>query len=225
MSTLFYYIYFYLEGKCFIVLCWLLLYNVNQVISIHMAPPPWIPLPPTPSLLQALHVSRWTPVLYRNVPLAIDFTYGNVYVGEGNGNPLQYSCLKNPMDRGAWWATVHGVAKSRTWLSIWAQYVCFNSSLSIRGTLSFPCWVQRLFSMSASLFLPCKKFISTIFLDSIYICINTRDLFFSFWLTSFCITSSMFSHFTRTDSDVFPSNIPLCICTTTSFSIPLLMDI
>ena len=31
--------------------------------------------------------------------------------GEGNGNPLQYSCLGNPMDRGAWWATVSGVAK------------------------------------------------------------------------------------------------------------------
>ena len=37
--------------------------------------------------------------------------------GEGNGNPLQYSCLENPMDRGAWLATVHGVAKSRTRLS------------------------------------------------------------------------------------------------------------
>ena len=37
--------------------------------------------------------------------------------GEGNGNPLQYSCLENPMDRGAWWATVHRVAKSRTRLS------------------------------------------------------------------------------------------------------------
>ena len=37
--------------------------------------------------------------------------------GEGNGNPRQYSCLENPMDREAWWATVHGVAKSRTWLS------------------------------------------------------------------------------------------------------------
>ena len=37
--------------------------------------------------------------------------------GEGNGNPLQYSCLDNPMDGGAWWATVHGVAKSRTGLS------------------------------------------------------------------------------------------------------------
>ena len=37
--------------------------------------------------------------------------------GEGNGNPLQYSCLENPMDGGAWWATVHGVAKSWTRLS------------------------------------------------------------------------------------------------------------
>ena len=37
--------------------------------------------------------------------------------GEGNGNPLQYSFLENPMDRGAWWAMVHGVAKSRTRLS------------------------------------------------------------------------------------------------------------
>ena len=37
--------------------------------------------------------------------------------GEGNGNPLQYSCLENPRDQGAWWATVHGVAKSRTQLS------------------------------------------------------------------------------------------------------------
>jgi len=33
------------------------------------------------------------------------------FPGEGNGNPLQYSCLGNPMDRGAWWAVVHGVAK------------------------------------------------------------------------------------------------------------------
>jgi len=33
--------------------------------------------------------------------------------GEGNGNPLQYSCVGNPMGRGAWWATVHGVARAR----------------------------------------------------------------------------------------------------------------
>ena len=42
--------------------------------------------------------------------------YPAVYadIGEGNGNPLQYSCLENPVDRGAWWAAVHGVAQSRT---------------------------------------------------------------------------------------------------------------
>ena len=39
------------------------------------------------------------------------------FPGEGHGNPLQYSCLENPRDRGAWWATVHGVTKSKTRLS------------------------------------------------------------------------------------------------------------
>ena len=39
------------------------------------------------------------------------------FSGEGNGNPLQYSCLENPMDGGAWWAAVHEVAKSQTQLS------------------------------------------------------------------------------------------------------------
>ena len=57
--------------------------------------------------------------------------------GEGNGNPLQYSCLGNPMDRGAWWATVHGVTKSWTRLS---RYLSFLSMLprrvSIMGNIS-----------------------------------------------------------------------------------------
>ena len=38
------------------------------------------------------------------------------FPGEGNGNPLQYSCLGNPMGRGTWWATIHGVTKSQTQL-------------------------------------------------------------------------------------------------------------
>ena len=47
--------------------------------------------------------------------------------GEGNDNPLQYSCLKNPMDRGAWWATVHGVAKSQTQLSNFTfTFICIS---------------------------------------------------------------------------------------------------
>ena len=48
------------------------------------------------------------------------------YPGEGNGNPLQYSCLENPTDREAWWATVHGVTKSQTRLSDFT----FNTLLS-----------------------------------------------------------------------------------------------
>ena len=54
--------------------------------------------------------------------------------GGGNGNPLQFSCLENPMDRGAWWATVSGVAKSQIWLK-WIS----SSSSSIS-------WVSRLIS-------------------------------------------------------------------------------
>ena len=42
--------------------------------------------------------------------------------GEGNGNPLQCSCLENPMDGGAWWATVHGVAKGQTRLSDFTRF-------------------------------------------------------------------------------------------------------
>jgi len=37
--------------------------------------------------------------------------------GDGNGNSLQYSCLENSMDRGAWWGTIHGITKSQTQLS------------------------------------------------------------------------------------------------------------
>ena len=39
--------------------------------------------------------------------------YEDLSPGDGNGNPLQYSCLGNPIDRGAWWATVHGAVRSR----------------------------------------------------------------------------------------------------------------
>ena len=56
--------------------------------------------------------------------------------GEGNGKPLQYSCLENPMDRGAWWATVHGVAKSWTRLS---------NFTSLTRKLKLPMWITSYF--------------------------------------------------------------------------------
>ena len=55
--------------------------------------------------------------------------------GEGDGTPLQYSCLENPIDIGAWWAAVHGVAKSRTRLSnfTFTERLHFHFSLSCIG--------------------------------------------------------------------------------------------
>ena len=50
---------------------------------------------------------------------------GGVVDGEGNGNPLQYSCPDNPMDGGAWWATVHGVTKSWTRLSDFTSFFMY----------------------------------------------------------------------------------------------------
>ena len=46
--------------------------------------------------------------------------------GEGNGNPLQYSCLENPVDRGAWWAAVHRVAQSQTRLKRLSMHACIG---------------------------------------------------------------------------------------------------
>ena len=48
-----------------------------------------------------------------NIEISLDSPHRNVTGGE-TGKPFQYSCLGNPMDRGAWWATVHGVAKTWT---------------------------------------------------------------------------------------------------------------
>ena len=60
--------------------------------------------------------------------------------GEGNGNPLQYSCLENPMDGGAWWATVHGVTKSRTQLSDFSSFQCAYVDPKLLIYPPFPLW-------------------------------------------------------------------------------------
>ena len=72
--------------------------------------------------------------------------------GEGQGNPLQYSCLENPMDRGVWWATVHRVTKSQTQLKQLSssnlakvrEQQSWGASGSYRADLSLPCGLQPL---------------------------------------------------------------------------------
>ena len=57
--------------------------------------------------------------------------------GEGNGNPFQYSCIENSMHGGAWWATVHGVAKSRTGLSNFIHGSSYNTSNTFFNKVNF----------------------------------------------------------------------------------------
>ena len=58
----------------------------------------------------------------------LHFHFSLLCIGEGNGTPLQYSCLENPMDGGAWYAAVHGVTKSQTWLSDFTFTFHFHAS-------------------------------------------------------------------------------------------------
>ena len=64
--------------------------------------------------------------------------------GRGHGNPLQYSCVENPMDRGAWWATVHGVVKIRTQLSDWADTHFYQQSFHGSLGVFVACTIIRL---------------------------------------------------------------------------------
>ena len=62
--------------------------------------------------------------------------------GEGNGNPLQYSCLENPMDRGAWLATVHGVTKKESEATSLSPSKAFEE-LEVKSTLPAATWWQN----------------------------------------------------------------------------------
>ena len=77
---------------------------------------------------QERFVTSFILILYICLILLPDILFSCSYccchLGEGNGNPLQYSCLENPRDRGAWWAAFHGVTKSQTRLNDQAHCCC-----------------------------------------------------------------------------------------------------
>ena len=64
--------------------------------------------------------------------------------GEGNGNPLQYSCMENPRDRGAWWAAVYGVAQSRTRLKRLSSSSSIQDRKSMTSQLAICIYVKNL---------------------------------------------------------------------------------
>ena len=84
-----------------------------------------------PPLLAPLGISLqigMAQCLLSSVGIIAVYTYFSIEFGEGNGTPLQYSCLKNPMDGGAWQAAVHGVAELDT-----TEWLHFHFSLSCIG--------------------------------------------------------------------------------------------
>ena len=122
--------------------------------------------------------SNWTTT-------TICFTHSSVYVsGEGNGNPLQYSCLANPRDGGAWWAAVSGVAQSRTRL----KRLSSSSSAYVSVLLSqlIPPSPSPLYTQVCSLCLhlyscPANRLTNTIFLDFMYMHQYAIFVFLTYW--------------------------------------------
>ena len=116
-------------------------------------------------------------------------------------------------------ATAHQLSILHT-----ALCICWGCSRHLAHSL-LPTLCPQVHSLHLCLHsFPKNNFLNTILLDSIYIYINIRYLFFSFWLTSVCTTGSRFIHLTRPDSNLFfymADIIPLYMCTTSSLSIHL----
>ena len=74
---------------------------------------------------ETISLTRWT--IFGKVMSLLFNKLSRLVIGESNGNPLQYSCLENPMDGGVWWAAVHGVTRSRTRLSDFTLFFHFHA--------------------------------------------------------------------------------------------------
>ena len=84
-----------------------------------------------------------------------------------HGNPLQYSCSENPMDRGTWWATIHGVAKSRMWLKRLAPHSPKSLTAIWDLVFSIQSICRTHFIFSQIMFASCISFLSSIFCFSL----------------------------------------------------------
>ena len=99
-----------------------------RALHCHPAPSPGLHSSRNPSLPSSLPLSScWPSTCWCFLFWQLFFIISSVSDGEGIGTPHQHSCLENPMDGGAWWAAVHGVAQSRTRLSDFASTFHFRA--------------------------------------------------------------------------------------------------
>ena len=137
----------------------MLVYISEKAMASHSSTLAWkIPWVEEPSRLQSMGLLRVGHDWATSLSLSC--------IGEGNGNPLQSSCLENPRDGGAWWAAVYGVTQSRTWLkrlrSSSSVYMSILFSPSLPLFLCQLCWqIQSQYLCLHSF--PANRFINTIF--------------------------------------------------------------
>ena len=132
------------------------------------------------------------------------------YTGEGHGDPLQYSCLENPVDRGTWWSAVHRVAQSRTRLKRLSMHTCIGEGngnplqyfclenprdrgawwAAVYGVAQSPTWLKWLSSSSTRLY---RVKVTLIIPECYYTVFFGKYLrTFSFWNTNFPLYCSFF---------------------------------
>ena len=105
-----------------------------------------IPWTEEPGRLQSMGSLRVGHLRVGALSERLHFHFSLACIGEGNGNPLQCSCLQNPRDGGAWWAAVSGVAQSRTRLKQLSS--SSSSSSTLRKQLNLKSWPQNVMTSS-----------------------------------------------------------------------------
>ena len=141
---------------------------------------------------KTIALTRWTFV--NKVTSLLFNMLSRLIIGEGNGNPLQYYCLENPMDGRAWWATVHGVAKSRTRLNNFTfTFTRMIIAFLSRSKCLLISWLQ---SPSTVILEPSPKIKSlTVSIVSPSIChevMGPGTMILAFWMLNFKATSFTF---------------------------------
>ena len=120
--ALFFFNKFLLAYSCFTMLCQFLLYNKVNQLFVCICPLFWVSFPfrSPQSIEESFLCQTIGSYCY------LFYTQQCVHAGEGHGNPLQCSCLENPVDRGAWQAAVHRVTQSRTQLKQLSMHACIG---------------------------------------------------------------------------------------------------
>ena len=133
--------------------------SLEKAMATHSSAPAWkVPWMEEPGRFQSMGSLRVGQTEW------LHFHFSLSCIGEGNGNPLQCSCLENPRDTRAWWAAVYGVAQGRTWLKQLSSSSSFRDiEYLFHNILYYPFNFQRICSDIPSFICSINNFLSFFF--------------------------------------------------------------